>query len=273
MTIQFLKDVMNNMKAKSQTKGREKMLRYINELIRNKNFKRLLKKLKSLEKYEKIPEGSYYGWTNAEKAKHDHINDELDSIIAEYENLRKRCRKLLKTKAFGVKEDISSLYGLDNDTIYLADATLRKDKDAITFMQGRADPDMCRLHDPYFEELTRLNPGDEIIHLNPTRQLLFTAYPVSIMVHQRASKRDVVDFIEKKWPLLDQLRDSEEGILRLRKRKYTQELLDFIWENQSLPSRKLIDMIEHKFPQYSLEYYELSKLISLERQRRTRKLM
>jgi hypothetical protein len=103
-------------------------------------------------------------------------------------------------------------------------------------------------------------------------QPILRAYPVSLGIHKYATKRDVLDYIEKRWNLIQSYveiyRDKEK---RFRKRKYDLEITDFIWENRETPARELADKVNEKFENVNFIYSDISKIISLEKIRRKEK--
>lgn len=178
-------------KKLKQTQGHDKMLLYLEELVRNKHFRMLGKRLRRLSRHKNLPEGKYDEWTNEEKKEHDYINNEIGSLIDEYERLRKRCKKLFRDRGFGIREKIASYYGLDNNLMNLALAMIEKDEQAIYFAKMHAEPDMCQLID-LNEEVSPYNKCEEIIWMRPVKQIFCAAYPVAMAIHPRASKRDVL---------------------------------------------------------------------------------
>lgn len=266
---------MNKTNDVNETQGHDKMLRYIEDLVRNKEFRKQIKKLRSLGKYTKIPDGYYKDWSPEEQKKHNWIDNEVGSIINEYESLRKRTNKIIKTKSALVKENIALRYGLDNNLISIASYKIKNEKsDPSNEIDLRylfdESPDMCRVIDLYDDELNPANPGEEIIYMRHDRQLLFCANPVAIAINQRSSKRDVLDYIEKKWSSIETTlrKFDDEKPLRLRKRKHPQEMVDLIRENQSLPPKQILEKLDKKFPNNIFAYYEITKIVQLERKRR-----
>ncbi len=251
-----------------KTQGELKMERYVEDLIRNKDF---LRKLKRLRKTNKYPEGMYDTWTEEEKAESDYINKELSEIIDGYNKLRKRTNKLMVDNHWKVKTIISEIYNLDNEQIsYIETLFNPKYKDTVSFLKSMADFDMCKVWDYHDEELNPANKGEEIIYLNKRRQLFLNAYPVGIFIHPKASKRDVLDFIEKKWYWIENnfLRTYAEKKLKYGKRKYDQKMLDFLWNNRFLSSKKLKEKLDEQFPKNGLVYYEIIKILQLEKTKR-----
>lgn len=241
---------------RKKTQGETKMERYIDDLVRNEEF---IRDMKLLRKYNE-------GIQNT-----DIDIKEITDIIDGYEKLRKRCNKIFKDKFMKKRAEISENYKLDSDELFYAEALLNpRYKDSASHMKLIAEPDMCKLWDLYDDEMNPENKGDEIIYLNPSRQLFFNAYPLAICIHSRASKRDILDFIEKRWKWIENGSHfySEHRKLKYGKRKYEQGFLDYIWEFRNLPNKKLMDKLDKQFPGNSLVYNELQKLIQLEANRR-----
>lgn len=249
------------------------MKRYVNDLIRNKPFVKSVKKLLKIRERDSSPI-RYNEMSIREQARHDYFNKEVEEIIEEYERLRRRCRKLLYDDYMRIASAVSSEYSIDGTQIQYIEYLLKeKDKekyDLSEYMENLAELDMCKVDNLFDSQLNPLNRGEEIIHLDNQRQLFLEAYPVAVCINPNASKRDVLDFIEKKWEWIDNaLYDYTEGKkLRYRGRKYKQELLDFIWEHKDLSAKELERLVDEKFPQYLLTYNEITKLKSLEKKKR-----
>ncbi len=265
-------DVGNEIRKTTQ--GHTKMMRYISDLVRNKYFQRAIKKLRRTEKYFQIPTGYYKDWTPEQQKKHDEINQELASIISGYELLRKRCKKVLADRHFLYSKKIAYDFGLDGNLQNLARALAEKNIEKVKFWEGYIgdEADMCIPATAYEDEMSPLNKGDEIIYLSPRRQLSLIAYPVAIRIHPKAAKRDVLDYIEKRWKWIEALlRLKDEKALKTRKRKYSKEMLDFIWGNRFVPGKEMKKKLDDKFLHNGIEYYEIYKIISLEKARRLRR--
>jgi len=252
------------------TQGQAKLLRLIDDLIRNRFFLRSLKKVMRLQDKTRaqFQKGNYYTWTPEEKKEHDDINRALGEIIPEYEKLKKRADKVMHSLEYKEKQKIAWRYGLDGSLISLAISRYRGNNELPMDLWG-ASPDMCAINSDLEERMYTFNKGMDWLQLNPNKQLHLFAYPFSVSIHRNATKRDVIDFIEKNWPLIDKIKfEMDEKSYRARKRKYDQKMLDFIWLNRSLPAKKLKTALDSQFPKNNLVYYELSKLIQLEKQKR-----
>lgn len=249
-----------------ETQGHRKMLRYIQDLSRNKDFQGSLKRYNRLSRIDR-PEGMYPDWTPKQQKEHDYINKELGEIIDGYEILRKRCKKLLKDSKFEIAEYIADAYGLDYELLGVLNTLKENNKEKEWLLEHfEFETDMCRFLNIADEELSPLNKGEEIIYLKPHRQLNLLSYPAAVLIHKKASKRDVLDFIEKRWPWIKQWLDDKT--LKYKPRKISQEVLDFIWERRGLPAKKIKEKLDESFPHNGLVYFEISKIISLEKRRR-----
>lgn len=256
------------------TQGHKKMMLHIEDIIRNEHFLKRLKQLrKSTNQLDKT-KGDYNEWSHQQKARHDWLNKELGDIIDGYEKLRKRCIKVLFDKRARKAQQIADEYAFDNVLVNIAIGM--KDNNNFYLEYYGDEIDMCTIQDLEQEELSPYNKGDEIIYLRTDRQLHLTAYPIAVDIHKRATKRDVLDFIEKRWSRIDErLRHSEGKGLKLKissKRKISREITDFLWTNKHLTSKKIKELLDKKFPENRLVYYEIINIIKEERRRRLKDL-
>ncbi len=251
------------------TQGHEKFILYINKLIRNKFFLDDLKKIDESD-LDLGARGNYDSWTNEQKERNDFINKEIGEIIEDYVKVKERCEKLHKEKSSELREKLTYEYGIDlNVLTYVRCLLDENNKNISRYFEDYAE--MCRIVNEFEEQIIPLNSGEDFIHLMPSKKSELIAYPVSIKIHSLASKRDVLDFIEKRWKWIDNtLRQTkEEKALKIkRNKKNSQDLLDFIWENKELPDKAIKKKLDDKFPNNGLEYYEINKLVQLEKKER-----
>jgi hypothetical protein len=87
-------------------------------------------------------------------------------------------------------------------------------------------------------------------------------FPIRICISPMASKRDVLDYVTKKWDeirsSLDKYSDREKPPVIRKKPKAARN--QFIWENREVPSQKLAEMVNGKFPGESLVYYQVDSI-------------
>lgn len=255
-----------------ETQGQRKMSRYIDDLIRNKTFLHDLKRLKkAIVKTGIFTEGPYDSWSKEEQKRHDAINTEIGAILTEYERLRKRCNKLFHDKPFKIHQKIADTYDLDIELLASAQSRAKKYDD--NFLHFAFETDVCRIEPLHDDNLIPANNGEEIIHIKPHEQIHLRVYPAGISIHRKATKRDVLDFIEKRWSWIEPLlRLADEKILIARQRKHSREISDFLWKNRTIKPKQLKKLLDVSFPSNGLAYYEINKIIYEERRRRIGKI-
>jgi hypothetical protein len=219
-----------NKKELKITQGEEKLERHIQDLIRNKDFLKKFKRLKRLQKKEQSLDDDFW-------------NKEYANLIIEYKKLRKRSSRLINNDYWNLKMKISEIYRLDNYQINYIECLLDPDffSAYLTTAKGNAENDMCKILETNEIEIFPSDNHQNLTYFNHRTQLFFNAYPIGIFIHPKASKRDVLDFIEKKWSKIENeyLRAIEEKKLKYGKRKHSQKLLDFIWSNKHLKSKDI----------------------------------
>jgi len=242
-------------KTEKTTQGHQKMLQYIEDLKRNKPFLKIFRKYDKQSSEEKI--------------------DNVFFIIKEYEKLNKITKKLLKKYESDYEKitvKMAEEYGLDSDLLNYIHFSLDKKLNKCNLYKN--DVDMCVYNDNYDESLGYRTLPDVPLILNRVYRNHLRAYPISIDIHKYASKRDVLDFIEKKW---DWIYKNNLGFyteyekIRFRKRKQNQKIIDFIWNNKRLKAKEIKVLLDKEFPHNGLVYYEINKIISIEKDRRLRK--
>jgi len=259
-----------NQSKRKTTQGHTKMMLHIEDTIRNQHFLKRLKQLRKATNPLDKTKGMYNEWTDEQKERHDWINKELGEIINDYEKLRKRCQRVMYDKRARKAEQIANEYSFDNALLNVAIGM--KDGNDFYINYYGDEIDMCTIQDLQNEELNQSNKGDNFIYLRPDRQRHLIAYPVAVDINTKASKRDVLDFIEKRWPEIDaKLRMSETKALKLKinkKRKLDRALIDFIWLNKHVPSKKIKGLLDKKFPENDLVCYEINDIIKREKKKR-----
>ncbi len=94
------------------------------------------------------------------------------------------------------------------------------------------------------------------------------AYPIRMDIHRFATKRDVLDFIDKKWRIIEKeskLFMKSEKRIRARKNK---ERDDFIWNNKQLSASEIVKLVSDNFQGVVMGREEVYKVINLEKERR-----
>ncbi len=166
---------------------------------------------------------------------------------------------------------IAKKYGIDRRLFEI----IRMKIEHNNLIWGDTD-DVCEIVDNYldvvdYEEEQGLIP----IKKDLFRHMHLTAFPISIEIHELASKRDILDFVEKRWDMIEnylEVHRRKDGI-RIRKRK-NKKLYDFIWkiwkkkDSNNMNIKELKKEVNKKFPDNNLVYYDIYKIIDLERRRR-----
>ena len=110
--------------------------------------------------------------------------------------------------------------------------------------------DVCRIADEVDEILNDLEHDNFSTRPRPNSdyRLSMMLFPVHVCISPLASKRDVIDYVAKKWgeirDLLDIYWEKPPAIRKRRKAARDR----FIWEHREVPSKKLADMVWEEFP-------------------------
>ena len=125
------------------------------------------------------------------------------------------------------------------------------------------DLDMCIIRDEVDEYLNPIfkYEFDTPPSRRPKKKLELQAYPIHVCINPKASKRDVIDFVKKRWKYIRNLLDLyEEDPPRIRKR--IKEKRDaFIWKHKNLPSEEIAKITNEKFPKEKLVYSDINKIL------------
>ena len=128
------------------------------------------------------------------------------------------------------------------------------------------DLDFCHIVDEFDEVL---NDRDEEYWMTQTRprpnhRLSIVLYPIHISISPFASKRDVLDFVAKKWSairsLLDVYGDMYSGKKPSMRKRRKAERDQFIWGHREVPSATLADMVCKEFPGELLTYADINAI-------------
>jgi hypothetical protein len=245
-----------------QTQGNKKLNQMIGDLKRNDYF---VGSLKKIEKY--LAEQKFSDVRKEDKIE-GKITDRLMDLDKELKDLASYFKKN-RSKTENLIQTLIEKYAIDPDLIIdLSVGRLtRNDHENIGEIY-----DMCRVTD-YWDVMAAPEFGDPPMQLDIQAQRGIEVYPIHLEIHRLATKRDVLDFIEKRWGLIESFIDAyREKKPRIRQRKLPREISDFIWENRNLGQKKISELLNEKFPKNDLIYNEVYKIISLERKRRQGKI-
>lgn len=101
------------------------------------------------------------------------------------------------------------------------------------------------------------------------------AFPIAIRISPYASKRDILDFVEKLYKhginmYQQKYKNKDVKIGRIRKKKvHIQERNNFIYEHRHLPNKKIMRLLYDKYGKgFDIDYAYIGKIIANERQKR-----
>ncbi len=96
------------------------------------------------------------------------------------------------------------------------------------------------------------------------------AFPVHIGINPMATKRDVLDFINKRWEhIRDLLNEYDDEPIRIRTRP-KEKRDELIWKHRDLPTKKILELLEKKYPEENLTYSDIHKILFNLKKRRYR---
>lgn len=99
-------------------------------------------------------------------------------------------------------------------------------------------------------------------------------HPVSIRISPYASKRDILDFVERIYPFIASIQDSyKDPNIKIGKFNTRDPVIkereDFIYQNKHLPRKEVMKMVTDKFGKgYEVDYAYIGKIISNTEKRR-----
>jgi len=131
--------------------------------------------------------------------------------------------------------------------------------------------DICKIIDEA-EELLNPEDGHPIYKPLPDKKLQLELYPIHIAISPRATKRDVLDFINKKW---DYIRYSLDmyGEIEIIRRKPKAKRDRFIWKHRNLPAKEIAEKVNKKFKNENLTYADVNSILYHLRKRKFSKLV
>ena len=136
--------------------------------------------------------------------------------------------------------------------------------------------DVCELYDEEDEYLNENFPVDFDIppSRNPRRRAQIHAFPIHMGINIYATKRDVLDFVNKRWDYIRYLLDgniTEKPKSPRIKPKAQRDNL--IWENRDLPAKEIADKVNQHFPSENLTYADINSILYYLRKRKFSKVV
>lgn len=173
---------------------------------------------------------------------------------------------LMKHESHGIKKQLCKEYGIPPYLFDLLYRDFQVDRLEGWDFSDESAGDVCILE----SQEDKVYPMDiHTFHVVEVDDIEREVYPINIKLHRFASKRDVLDFIEKRWedikPFLAEKRTKE--------RKIERPVADFIWKHRGKKAKDIKLMLDKKFPKNGLMYFDITKVISEEKKRRGNKII
>lgn len=243
-----------------KTQGHLKMVQYLEDLKRNKYL---------MGKIRKFPSYFPANPTSEEEARQK-FQEELFNKYREFESMAKEGLEKYPESFDAMFEELAEDYGIDDDLIGMLVMAHVVQKESVELGDIH---DMCILTDSYDENLNEVYGPPSPIQINYKKRAHIRAYPISIDINKFASKRDVLDFIEKRWDIIENyLSTYRNKKPRFRKRAIDRKLTDLIWDNRNKKLKEIKTIIDERFPENTLVDHEIYKIIGQEKIRRGRKI-
>ncbi len=253
------------------TQGKRKLEQHFNDLFRNKAFKGLWNRMIKLTQQ-----------TLDEKTI---VNSKINKIYIQLEKNENKRSKLIQelksannstiNKINKIKDILAEKYGVTESILTYSysrfDSKNSSSKNTDQFPNDLNN--MCSLQDNYDEYINPIKRPDIYALRDPRfdkyKQWHVMAYPISIDLHRLVSKRDVLDYINKNWVIIE----NNLNIYRInkkiiRQRKISRDISDYIWLSRGKSIKVIKELIDKKFPKSGIVYYDIQKIISLEYKRR-----
>ncbi len=234
-----------NTAAFYKTQGFKKQWNYAKDLLSQKGFQTLVKKLR--KSYD-IPENGFKlntpSWTHPIETWKHRTDPQM------LEKLRNELRKFCETKQFAEKDwrSIFEYYIFYNE---------------LFLFQDPNSHNMCYVTDILTQKDSL---GQEL------NDSLRNAFPVALLISPYASKRDILDYVEKlyKTQILptQQIyqKDAKQGKVRNKNGKVQARNL-FIYQNRNKSLKVIADLVRAEFKEL-LDHGHIGKIISLEHNKR-----
>lgn len=122
--------------------------------------------------------------------------------------------------------------------------------------------DCCRIVDEYDEIFGFYNYENYEVPLKPfpDQKLRIENYPILIAISPLATKRDVLDFVAKRWAEIRNELDIYGECGPVIRKRAKAERDQFIWEHRAMHSRALADLVCQEFPSEMLTYSDVNNI-------------
>lgn len=136
--------------------------------------------------------------------------------------------------------------------------------------------DVCRVYDMVDELLNPNFPRDFLqpVMKNTRMRLEFNAYPIHLGIAPNTSKRLIIEYINKNWEIIsDMVNEYYDNPIKLPKRRRKEKRDNMIWNlysEKKMKSSEIADKVSEKFPEETLTYTDINKIISRIKKRKSR---
>lgn len=147
--------------------------------------------------------------------------------------------------------------------------------------QSEFELDVCRVIDQYAKNLDFLSYLDYLDELDTIKRTeeatswltsdKVKLFPVHLAISPYASKRDVLDYINKNWNLIKFHLEQYDKKLPNYRQKKNSKRDEFIWKNRKLPATELAKKADEKFPGDNLTYTDVNSILYNLRKRKLSK--
>lgn len=260
-------DIKDGEKIPKTTKGQEKLLNQLYEIIRNELF---IAKIVELRKKYQIPEGGYDGYEEHDQV-YDEEHDTYINIVV--------CDDFICPHEWINEEKNIKMNELDKDLVQLCQ-TYKVPAEAgfdwfnifktflfYNLIIPSVTLDLCRAVEYYSED-------DNLDLYSEWRKIHEKNFPVGVMVSPYASERDIIDFVKKHYkniiePMQRKYIDKGVALGKTRrKNSKVQERDEFIYAHRHLPHKEIALLVSEKYPEKDFIYNDVGKTISRKRKKR-----
>jgi len=235
-----------NFPQEKKTQGQKKMRQQLEDVRRDARFARKLKRITEVKPAYDVRD------LHLLYAKYRWYFDSLRTFRKEH---------LLKNPGFRLRRSLCRQYGIE---------PILFDRLLSAFKENRLegwDFDEASSSDTCVIETQKGSDQPEDIHefhLRSVDGIEEEIYPVKIKIHRFASKRDILDFVEKNWAEIGSFLHEK----RIRARKIPREITDFIWKHRNKKAKEIVPLLRERFPGRNLAYFEVNKILDEEKKRR-----
>ena len=245
------------------TSGFKKLLNYLDEIVKKEHFQKTVKQIR--KKYNIPVDGFKEDKTKpSEFLKTSKGQMEIPYNTEQEWEFYKNHE--IKIEIYKEAKALSTQYEYQNELAEVFENYIHNNKIEIMY-EGTWKYNMCVVSDLVEE---REDPYGQDYNENMDK-----LYPIAIRIRPEATKRDILDFINKMykydihWSQLKYQKPKQKMGKSKKENTKVQERNDFIFANKDLPRKEIMKLITEKFGwQNNLDVAYIGKIISLETKKR-----